>query len=265
MCDHRVSHSLVREDGGEPPLGVLHIDVLAARVIDHLVACDLSHCKVFGLVAGQIHSTHTSCGPHRQRICQLYSCGLLDLSYNNQHYYFLVVTTLIWKGIAEVTCLHEVPDGGLLGVVGLGGIAGSRSDALVLDLQEVSRAQSLLLRIAPVVHSHILVQLLCKGLCLSSSSAPPQRYQVSCARESRERERERERVRIVGTNQTIGQGLCHDDAVVVVEGAVTGDELFGAEACADGEHAHIVCDLSALWRHKIAQGQVRLIRCLQVI
>ena len=119
--------------------------------------------------------------------------------------------------------VQQLEEGGLLGMVGAGRVAGSGADALVLLADQRLVVQGLVRGIAPVLLAHPLVQPLGAGL-----------------------------------GKAVGQGFDHDGVVVVALALVVLGQLLGADAGGDDEAAQVVGDAGFLGCDEVGQGQIGL-------
>eukprot|EP00053_Salpingoeca_punica_P018065 m.175524 g.175524 ORF g.175524 m.175524 type:complete len:1311 (+) comp17350_c0_seq2:4566-8498(+) len=124
---------------------------------------------------------------------------------------------------AGLVDVHQRPHGQLLRVVGLRRVAGRRADAGVLDLQQILGVELLVLAVSPVDLAHFLVEELGEGL-----------------------------------GQTVGEGLGHDRAVVVVALLKGRTHLRAANAAGHGKNAEVVANARACRGDKVRQAHVRL-------
>ncbi len=85
----------------------------------------------------EVEAADAGARPHRERLGQQHAGLLLDV--------------------------EQPPEGSLLGVIGAGGVAGRRTDAAVLLLDELLLGEILAMAVAPDV-AHHLVQVLGEGL-----------------------------------------------------------------------------------------------------
>ena len=110
QCGHR--HFLaVTEHGRQPALGGRDVPALATGVVLDLIAPDASHAEVAGIGAPEIPAAHRGARPHRKALRQRDAGVPFQI---------------------EQRCEH-----GLLGVIGAGGIAGRRPDALISLVHQV--------------------------------------------------------------------------------------------------------------------------------
>ena len=143
----------------------------------------------------EIEARHRRAGPHGEALGQLDAGRLLRV--------------------------EQAEDRALLGVVGLGRIAGRRADAAILLRDQLLARELLVRRIAPELAPHALVHALGEGF-----------------------------------RQAVGQRLEHDAAVVVGLVDVARQRLGLADAGRDGEGADVVGEPGLLRRDEIGERRV---------
>src|SRR5262245_25199634 len=114
--------AVVVEHGREPSLGLFEGPALACRILLHLVAFDLAHAEIVAVGVREIKTGHGRPWPHGEAL------GQLDRGCRFR--------------------VEQAEQGALLGVVGLGRIAGRRANAAVF-LRNQSRGGQLLTRSIP--------------------------------------------------------------------------------------------------------------------
>src|SRR5579863_1254585 len=119
------------EDRPEPALDLADFHALAPRVIFDLVALDLGDAEIMRVGMGDIEAGDRRAWPHRVALGQLHA----DFSLR----------------------VDEAEQRRLLGMVGLGGIAGRRADAAIGLVDQLVRRESLVRRIGPEFAAHALM------------------------------------------------------------------------------------------------------------
>mmetsp|Transcript_23177 Transcript_23177/g.58437 ORF Transcript_23177/g.58437 Transcript_23177/m.58437 type:complete len:525 (-) Transcript_23177:2389-3963(-) len=188
---------LVVEHGRQPALSLLDGHALALRVGVDLILGDLADRKVLRALAAKVQATDSSGREHGHGLRQRHADLLLNL--------------------------HQVPHGLLLSVVRLRRVARRRTDALVLDLQQVIWAQVLIRRVAPQILPDVQVQNL--GKCL---------------------------------RQAVRDRLGHDVAVIVTLGLEVRGDRIQAEACI-GEGTDVVLLAALRRRDEVSHREVLLL------
>ena len=164
-------------------------------ITDDLVFVDLADCKVFWLRMSEVQAWHRARRFHCERLSQTDSDFFVDP--------------------------HEFPHQLLLCVIGLRRVTRSRTDALVLRVDELFLAQTLIGSVAPEVYSDVFVQLL------------GHRF-----------------------SETVGQRLEQYDAEVVVVCLKRSNEFVLTEASTAHKHADVVSDAGVFRRYKVWQSEV---------
>src|SRR5262245_50406656 len=129
--------AIVVEHGRKPSLGLLDAPALARRILLHLVALDLADTEIVAVGMREIKTGYGRPWPHGEAL------GELDPGCRLR--------------------LEQAEEGALLGVVGLGRIAGRRTNASVFLRDQCRGRQLLALSITPELAARALVHALGEG------------------------------------------------------------------------------------------------------
>mmetsp|Transcript_8971 Transcript_8971/g.24160 ORF Transcript_8971/g.24160 Transcript_8971/m.24160 type:complete len:407 (-) Transcript_8971:3069-4289(-) len=182
----------------QPAFGLLARHLLPDGIVVHLFLGYLSHGEVVRHWASKVQARDGCRWKHGHRLRQLHSNLLLDV--------------------------HQLPHALLLRMVWLRWVAGRRTDALVLDLEQIIDVELLVLGISPNILANNLMEFL--GKCLG---------------------------------EAIRDCLCHDVVVIIASGLVLLGQLFHAEGRV-GKRAHIVHDPRISGGNKVRDAHVRITR-----
>mmetsp|Transcript_40315 Transcript_40315/g.34038 ORF Transcript_40315/g.34038 Transcript_40315/m.34038 type:complete len:298 (-) Transcript_40315:3000-3893(-) len=176
-------------------LGGLEIPALALCIADNLVLLDLADSEVLGLRIREVKPRNRGRGKHCKRF------GKLNRS--------------------QIMGFEKRPHLLFLRVIGLRRITGSRTNAVVFDLENVILSHVFLRRITPLLLANVQMQLF-----------------------------------TIRFGKTVGERLRHDLAVVVVLCLERGDERLHAEPRRHCKQPDVVLDTATLGRDEVGHGEV---------